>query len=185
MPTKLPTTEPHVPQAAAVVPLAYGLPNRSSSFRPSAALSFRRLLAVAAIYWLYVTVSDILYANSLRVGFGEVTTLQLFLPWDARLFQHLLLFPALIGCLWLSLRQGWQPLWRAVPLQVLLATCFAVAAAPALWVGQWLFAKVTDNHPDLIWGSFTDQTTAQTGVNATTNPADGPFAITKGNLNVQ
>jgi len=141
MPTKLPITEPPTAQVAAVVPVAYGLPSRSSSFRPSAALSFRRLLTVAAIYWLYVTVSDILYANSLRVGFGEVTPLQLFLPWDARLFQHLLLFPALLGCLWLSLRQGWQPLWRAVPLQVLLATGFAVAAAPALWAGQWLFSE--------------------------------------------
>src|SRR4051812_3494199 len=72
-----------------------------ASFRAPAPLSFRRLLAIAAIYWVYVTVSDILYANSLRVGFGEVTNIVLFLPWDARLFQHVLLFPVLIGCLWL------------------------------------------------------------------------------------
>ena len=106
-----------------------------------AVLNLKRLLTVAAIYWLYVTVSDILYANSLRVGFSEVTTAQLFLPWDARLFQHLLLFPALAGCLWLSLRQGWKPLWRAVPLQVILAMSFAVVAAPALWVGEWFFSE--------------------------------------------
>jgi Histidine kinase len=146
MPTKLPKTEPGIPQAAALIPEAHGLPGRNSSLGLSAALGFRRLLAVAAIYWLYVTVSDILYANSLRIGFGEVTPVQLFLPWDARLFQHLLLFPALIGCLWLSLRQGWKPLWRAVPLQVLLATGFAVAAAPALWVGQWLFSEEYVHH---------------------------------------
>lgn len=139
MPTNMPPTETPTPQAPAFVPLDYGQSRRSSSFPTPAALSFRRLLTVAAIYWMYVTVSDILYAHSLRVGFGEVTTVQLFLPWDARLFQHLTLFPALVGCLWLSLRQGWQPLWRAVPLQVLLATCFAVAAAPALWVGEELF----------------------------------------------
>src|SRR5262249_1934437 len=98
------------------------------------------LVAVAATFWLYVTVSDILYAQSLRVGFSEITTAELFVPWNIRLFQHLALFPALLGCLWLSLRAGWKPLWRAVPLQLLLAICFAIAAAPALWFGEWLLS---------------------------------------------
>jgi hypothetical protein len=101
---------------------------------------------VAAIYWLYVTVSDILYAHSLRVGFGQITSVQLFLPWDVRLFQHLALFPLLVGCLWLSLRRGWQPLWRAIPVQVLLAACFAVAAAPALWFGESFFPETYVHH---------------------------------------
>lgn len=105
------------------------------------ALAFKRLLAVAAGYWLYVTVSDILYAQSLRVGFSEVTTAELFVPWNIRLVQHLVLFPAFVGCLWLSLKAGWKPLWRALPLQWLLAMFFAIAAAPALWVGQWLLSK--------------------------------------------
>jgi hypothetical protein len=52
------------------------------------------------------------------------------------------------------------------------------------WVGLWLFAKVIDNHPDQIWGSFTDQTTALNGVTNMTNPVDGPFNVTKGNLEV-
>lgn len=128
------------PQASLTAPTAAPAVARSSAVAP-AALSFQRLVAVAGIYWLYVTVSDILYANSLRAGFAALTSLQLFLPWDARLCQHLALFPALVGCLWLSLRLGWQPLWRAVPLQLLLAVCFAVLAAPALWVGQWLFSE--------------------------------------------
>ena len=41
-------------------------------------MSFRRLLAIAAIYWVYVTLSNILYAQSLRVGFSEVTDAELF-----------------------------------------------------------------------------------------------------------
>jgi hypothetical protein len=143
-PTRMPVVEPPAPPAAALG--RPGQESRSGSFGPAAALSFRRLLAAAAIYWLYVTVSDILYANSLRVGFGVLTPLQLFLPWDARLFQHLAMFPALVGCLWLSLRQGWQPLWRAVPLQLLLGVCFAVAAAPVLWVAQWLFSEDYVHH---------------------------------------
>src|ERR1700704_1803564 len=109
----MPSTKEPTSQTAAVVPQAYSPPDRGSSFPSPIALSFRRLLTVAAIYWLYVTVSDILYAQSLRVGFGEVPSVTLFLPWDARLCQHLALFPALVACLWLSLRQGWRPLWRA------------------------------------------------------------------------
>jgi hypothetical protein len=53
------------------------------------------------------------------------------------------------------------------------------------WVGQWLFAKVQDNSPDKIWGSFTDKTTAQNGVTNMTSPVDGPFNVTKGNLEVK
>ncbi len=109
------------------------------------AVSFRRLLIVIAVYWMYVTVSDILYANSLRVGFSQMTSARLFVPWDARLVQHLILFPVLIGCLWSSVRIGWRPLWRAIPLQLLLAVFFAVAGAPALWIGQDLLAT----HPEM------------------------------------
>lgn len=104
-------------------------------------LSFRRLLTVTAVYWLYVTLSNILYAQSLRVGFSEVTSAELFVSWHMRLFQHLVLFPALVGCLWLSLRRGWMPLWRSVPLQLALAIGFAVIAAPALVVGERIFSS--------------------------------------------
>jgi hypothetical protein len=52
------------------------------------------------------------------------------------------------------------------------------------WVGNWVFVKVHDggSSGDQIWGSFTDQTTAKMGVAAMTNPTDGPFAVTSGNL---
>lgn len=52
------------------------------------------------------------------------------------------------------------------------------------WLGQWLFAKVHDNSPDQISGSFTTQAIAEAGVNAMSQPADGPFDVTKGNLKV-
>jgi len=58
------------------------------------------------------------------------------------------------------------------------------SASNSGWVGQWLFAKVTDNHPDEIWGSFTTETAAEAGVTAMTAPGDGPFAVTMGNLKV-
>lgn len=53
------------------------------------------------------------------------------------------------------------------------------------WVGNWLFAKVADNSPDKIWGSFTTQSAALTGVSNMTNPGDGPFRVTNGNLEVK
>ena len=126
--------------------LAHRLVPRVPATTARAALSFRQLLAVASIYWLYVTVSDILYANSLRVGFSEITTAQLFVPWDIRLLQHLVLFPALLGCLWLSLRWGWKPLWRTLPLQLVLAAVFSVAAAPALWVSEQMIPLYPEHH---------------------------------------
>ena len=147
MPTNTPTLRHAASESTAAAPSVFGLPPYPRALRTPAALGFRRLLTVATIYWLYVTVSDILYAHSLRVGFGEVTTVELFLPWNMRLFQHVALFPALVGCLWLSLRQGWQPLWRAVPVQLLLALGFAVTAAPALWTGEWLFGREYLHHP--------------------------------------
>ena len=50
--------------------------------------------------------------------------------------------------------------------------------------GNWLLAKVTDGKPDQIWGTFTDQTTAQNGVQAKTDPAGGAFTVTRGNLKI-
>jgi hypothetical protein len=46
------------------------------------------------------------------------------------------------------------------------------------WVGQWLFAKVSDASPHQLWGSFTTMTGALTGVSNMSNPADGPFNTT-------
>ncbi len=55
--------------------------------------------------------------------------------------------------------------------------------------GNWLFVKVHDGGEpaylvDEVWGSFTDQITAINGVLAHGTPADGPFSITSGNLQV-
>lgn len=53
------------------------------------------------------------------------------------------------------------------------------------WVGNWVFVKVVDNSPDKIWGSFTTETLAKAGVQAMSDPGDGPFNVTKGNLKVK
>lgn len=58
------------------------------------------------------------------------------------------------------------------------------SASQSGWVGNWLFAEVNDNAPDQIWGSFTTQAAAESGVNSMSNPLDGPFNVTSGNLTV-
>ena len=55
--------------------------------------------------------------------------------------------------------------------------------------GNWLFVKVHDGGEpgklvDQAWGSFTTQAAALAGVGAQATPADGPFTITSGNLQV-
>ena len=52
------------------------------------------------------------------------------------------------------------------------------------WVGLWLFAEVQNGHPDMVWGSFTTQSSGVSGVTNMSSPADGPFNVTKGNLEV-
>lgn len=55
--------------------------------------------------------------------------------------------------------------------------------------GNWLITKVVDNgepgiNQDQIWGSFTTQSAAITGVANMVDPVDGPFTITSGNIQV-
>jgi hypothetical protein len=61
-----------------------------------------------------------------------------FASWDARVIQHLLLYPLFILGMRGALRTGWQPLLRALPLQLLCALGFAVLAAPAMVAGEYL-----------------------------------------------
>jgi hypothetical protein len=64
-----------------------------------------------------------------------------FAPADARLLQHLMLYPLFILCMWRSLRTGWQPLWRTLPIQIGFALLFVVPASPLLMLGEVLTSK--------------------------------------------
>jgi two-component system, LytTR family, sensor kinase len=89
-------------------------------------------LLIVTVFWAYVTVSDILYANSLRAGLSALNVNDFFAPWSARLLQHLFLYPVLLGCVRASTRIGWRPILPRVPLQAVLALAFAVLAYPAM-----------------------------------------------------
>src|SRR6202035_4240007 len=97
-------------------------------------LSLRQFLAIACLFWVYVALSNILYAYSMRIGISRMTNVSLFAAWDARLLQHLMLLPVLLVSYWASLRIQWRPLWIALPLQVILGALFAAVAYPAMLV---------------------------------------------------
>jgi len=96
------------------------------------ALSRRQFLGIVCTFWVYVTLSDVLYAYSMRTGIARDNFMPLFAPWDARVLQHLLLLPFLLASFWASLRIQWRPVLIAVPLQIVLGVCFAAIAYPAM-----------------------------------------------------
>ena len=108
----------------------------SPTRRFAGGLSLRQFLAIACLFWVYVALSNILYAYSMRIGISRMTNVSLFAAWDARLLQHLMLLPVLLVSYWASLRIQWRPLWIALPLQVILGAVFSTIAYPAMLVAQ-------------------------------------------------
>jgi hypothetical protein len=102
----------------------------------SAGLRLWPLVLILTMFWIYVAVSNVLYAHTMQISLSAMSPGKFFAAWDARVLQHLVLYPFLIGCVLTSLRVGWQPGWRALPIQVLLAVFFAALAAPALMFGE-------------------------------------------------
>ncbi len=97
--------------------------------------------AVLTGFWIYVAASNLMYANTMGQSLREFNVTDFFAPADARLVQHVLLYPLFILCAWTSLRLGWRPLWRALPIQLSCALGFAVLAAPALVLGEFVMGE--------------------------------------------
>src|ERR1700733_6670348 len=108
----------------------------SSTRRFAGGLSGRQFLAITGLFWVYVALSNILYAYSMRLGMSGITNVSLFAAWDARLMQHLILLPVLLVSFWASLRIQWRPLLIALPLQLILGTVFAAIAYPAMLLSE-------------------------------------------------
>jgi Histidine kinase len=108
----------------------------SSARRFAGGLSKGQFLGITGLFWVYVALSNILYAYSMRIGMARMTNVTLFAAWDARLLQHLLLLPIVLVSFWASLRIQWRPLLIALPLQLILGAVFAAAAYPAMIVSE-------------------------------------------------
>ncbi len=123
----------------------------------AAAHGFRTHLTVLTAFWIYVALSNVLYANSMQASLSSMKMEHVFAAWDARLIQHLLLYPLFLLSMWRSLRTGWRPLWKTVPIQLLCALGFAVLAAPALVLGERLVGEEWQHkHPHGSAYAWTD-----------------------------
>lgn len=111
-----------------------------------ARLSISPYFGILTAFWLYVALSNVLYANSMQAMLTTVRAEHVFARWDARLLQHLLLYPFLLASVWASLRVGWQPIARAVPVQLACALAFAVLAQPALGLAETLVSDMPWSH---------------------------------------
>jgi hypothetical protein len=102
-------------------------------------LNMLSLFGVLSVYWCYVALSNVLYAHSMQATMEQEWV---FAPPLPRLMQHAFLYPLLLGCVWTSLRVGWQPAWRAVPIQLLMGLTFAVLSRPALIAGEVIYGSM-------------------------------------------
>jgi hypothetical protein len=96
------------------------------------------LWIVLTLFWLYVALSNVLYARSLSLAIDPRGVYHYFSDWNVRVLQHVFLYPVLVGAIWLSLRMGWRPLWRVVPLQLAIAIGFAALAMPCIRLAEGL-----------------------------------------------
>src|ERR1700738_4308626 len=86
-------------------------------------LSRRGVLALASLFWAYVTLTDIVYHEGMRIELSEMSNVMLFFPWQHRLMQHVLMLPVLLLCYSTAVRLGWRPARRRVPQQLAPALC--------------------------------------------------------------
>jgi hypothetical protein len=106
-------------------------------------------LGVLTAFWIYVAISNVLYAHNMSLSLDPGGNRHLFAPWPARTLQHLLLYPLLLLCVQLAMRIGWRPLARRAPLHVVLALVFAILASPLLGVSEHLLGETTEmSRPD-------------------------------------
>jgi hypothetical protein len=108
----------------------------SSARRFVGGLSLRQFLGIACLFWVYVTLSNILYAYGMSTGTARLTNSPIFAPWNERLLQHLLLLPVVLVSFWASLRIQWRPLLIALPLQLILGIVLCAVAYPAMLLAE-------------------------------------------------
>ena len=100
----------------------------------------RTLLVITAIFWTYITISNVLYAHGMRITVAQVTQANVFSPGLERVLQHIALYPALVGCYWTSLRIGWTGIYRILA-QGLLSILFAASSYFAMDIAESIYTS--------------------------------------------
>lgn len=106
-------------------------------------LSRRAVLVLASLFWGYVTLTDIVYAEAMRIEMLEMTNIAVFWPWQYRLLQHVLMLPLLLVCYATAVRIGWRPARRRVPQQLALALGFSLSMFWMVLVANLILHEVT------------------------------------------
>jgi hypothetical protein len=126
-------------------------------------------LGILTAFWVYVMLSNVLYARSMSATLDPTGSEHFFASWQSRVLQHLMLYPVLIACVWASRWIGWRPAWRTWPPQVVLALIFSALGSPFLvlsellvggeppaqHVGQWNLASMLRDSKISIWVAST------------------------------
>jgi hypothetical protein len=95
-------------------------------------------LGILTAFWVYVMLSNVLYARSMSATLDPTGSEHFFASWQSRVLQHLMLYPVLIACVWASRWIGWRPAWRTWPPQVVLALIFSALGSPFLVLSELL-----------------------------------------------
>ncbi len=91
-----------------------------------------QFLGIVCLFWVYVTISNLLYSYGMGAELARMTSVMVFATWDTRLLQHILLLPMLLVSLWASLKVQWRPILVALPLQLILGAVFSAMAYPVM-----------------------------------------------------
>jgi hypothetical protein len=108
----------------------------SSARRFAGGLTHAQFLGIACLFWVYVTVSNLLYGYSMSTAIARMTNVMVFASWDIRLLQHAFLLPMLLVSFWASLRVQWRPIMVALPLQLILGGVFSAMAYPVMILAE-------------------------------------------------
>lgn len=105
-------------------------------------LSRRGVLVLASLFWGYVTLTNIVYHEAMRIELLEVTHIMVYWPWQWRLMQHVLMLPVLLVCYSAAVRIGWKPVRRRVPQQLGLALGFSLLMYWMMLAGIFLLHEL-------------------------------------------
>ncbi|HVP32351.1 MAG TPA: histidine kinase [Steroidobacteraceae bacterium] len=117
-------------------------------------LSRRSVLTLASLFWAYVTATNLVYHESMRIELLEMTQIMVYFPWQLRLLQHALMLPVLLLCYSTAVRIGWKPAVRRVPQQLGLALGFSLLMYWMMLTGGVLM-HVLVGWPAPAFGVFT------------------------------
>ena len=116
--------------------------------------SRRGVLLLASLFWAYITLTDIVYHEAMRIELSELTHIMVYFPWQYRLMQHALMLPPLLLCYSTAVRIGWRPARRRVPQQLALALGFSSLMFWMMMVGGLVMHAIFGT-PAVPFGIFT------------------------------